>query len=212
VSAWPGPRHGNGRGRPCDPLGSGPDPHRPIPAVGDMCQRRIQRVPQAGDHRRQRIREVSIFAASVSVAAHDDVTAKNPGRVIAGRKLGALLGRDQGTDDGIAVAVEIRDDAFPVETRDTVRGSIRIKCGRGGGLGFHDRSDSNCLPPPNQSAFRSRRSSFSFRSTPQRYPDRDPSVRTTRWQGMATARALAPHAWATARTDFGWPIRSAISA
>jgi hypothetical protein len=102
------------------------DPHRLIPAIGDMCQRQIQRIPQAGDHRRQRIRKVLTFAESISVTAHDDVTAKNPGRVIAGHKLGALLGRDQRTDDSIALPAEIRDDDFSVETRDTVHGSIRI--------------------------------------------------------------------------------------
>ena len=38
-------------------------------------------------------------------------------------------------------------------------------------------------------------------------PTSAPSFRTTRWQGMATASAFAAHAWATARTAFGAPMR-----
>ena len=45
-----------------------------------------------------------------------------------------------------------------------------------------------------------------LRATPQRYPERAPSLRTTRWQGMAIAIALAAQAWATARTALGLPI------
>jgi len=63
-------------------------------------------------------------------------------------------------------------------------------------------------------AFRdtSRASRTRLRSTPQAYPDSEPSLRTTRWQGMATARLFAAHAPATARTAFGDPMRRAISA
>ncbi len=60
-------------------------------------------------------------------------------------------------------------------------------------------------------AYASRSRSARFRSTPHRYPDTDPSVRTTRWHGMATATGFAAHARATARTDVGLPIRFAIS-
>ena len=75
----------------------------------------------------------------------------------------------------------------------------------------------HCLNPLRNTAFHihvrvSRSSSERLRSTPQRYPDNPPSLRTTRWQGMATASALAAHAWATARTDRGDPICAAISA
>jgi hypothetical protein len=49
-----------------------------------------------------------------------------------------------------------------------------------------------------------------LRSTPQRYPDSEPSFRTTRWQGMATAMLLAAQAAATARIDFGAPILRAM--
>jgi hypothetical protein len=39
-----------------------------------------------------------------------------------------------------------------------------------------------------------------LRSTPQRYPDKPPSVRTTRWHGMAIASGLAAQAGATGRS------------
>jgi hypothetical protein len=50
-----------------------------------------------------------------------------------------------------------------------------------------------------------------LRSTPQRYPEMSPLLRTTRWQGMATASAFAPQACATARAELGEPIRFATS-
>ena len=56
----------------------------------------------------------------------------------------------------------------------------------------------------------SRFSSVCLRSTPQRYPEREPSLRTTRWQGTATARGLAAHAPATARAAPVAPMRFAI--
>ena len=62
-----------------------------------------------------------------------------------------------------------------------------------------------------QSRF-SRSSRASLRSTPQRYPEALPSLRITRWQGIATARLLAAQACATARTALGEPMRAAISA
>ena len=39
----------------------------------------------------------------------------------------------------------------------------------------------------------------SFRLSPQRYPPRPPSLRTTRWQGISTATLLVAQARATAR-------------
>src|ERR1700732_2784517 len=58
----------------------------------------------------------------------------------------------------------------------------------------------------------SRSSNARLRATPQRDPERALSFRTTRWQGIATAMAFAAQAWATARNDFGAPIRFAMSA
>src|SRR5581483_3896587 len=43
----------------------------------------------------------------------------------------------------------------------------------------------------------SRTSNACLRSTPHRYPLSPPSLRTTRWHGIATAIGLAPHACAT---------------
>ena len=60
-------------------------------------------------------------------------------------------------------------------------------------------------------AFASRSSSLRLRSTPHRYPPRPPSLRTTRWHGMATAIRLDAHAWATARAALGLSIRAAMS-
>ena len=57
----------------------------------------------------------------------------------------------------------------------------------------------------------SRASRARLRSTPQRYPEMEPSFLTTRWQGMATARRLAAQAPATARTALASPSRSASS-
>src|SRR5262245_6899939 len=97
------------------------------------------------------------------------MAAKEFGRVVAGRELAALPGREQGTDHGAAVGVEVRGDAFPVEEGDTARGAVRIEGRCGGGLGFHERARVLADDfPPNQSSSRSRWSSFSFLSTPQR--------------------------------------------
>ena len=59
--------------------------------------------------------------------------------------------------------------------------------------------------------FASRSSSVRLMPTPQRYPVSAPSLPTTRWQGIATAIGLAPHAAPTARADWGLPMRRAIS-
>src|SRR4029077_6109862 len=63
-------------------------------------------------------------------------------------------------------------------------------------------------------AFRaaSRSSRARLRSTPQAYSESEPSLRTTRWHGMAMARLFAAHAAATARAPCGDPMRRAISA
>src|SRR5271165_6908963 len=53
--------------------------------------------------------------------------------------------------------------------------------------------------------------SFFLRASPQRYPASSPSLRTTRWQGTATATGLLAQALATARTAFGSPISLATS-
>jgi len=58
----------------------------------------------------------------------------------------------------------------------------------------------------------SRSSRTRLRSTPQAYPESEPSLRTTRWQGMAMASLFAEHAAATARAAFGDPMRRASSA
>jgi hypothetical protein len=102
------------------------DPHRLIPAVGVLRQRRVQCGPQSVDDGRQRISKVLVFAASVAVARHDDPAAKDPRRVVGGRELAALLGRDQRTDHGAAVAVEIGGDDLPVEECDAARRPVRM--------------------------------------------------------------------------------------
>ena len=51
-----------------------------------------------------------------------------------------------------------------------------------------------------------------LRSTPQRYPVSEPSLPTTRWQGITTASGFDAHARATARTAVGCPISFATSA
>jgi len=63
---------------------------------------------------------------------------------------------------------------------------------------------------PGRDSF-SRPRSACLRSNPQRYPESEPSLRITRWQGMAMATGLAAQAWATALADPGAPIRLAIS-
>src|SRR6202022_4565534 len=47
----------------------------------------------------------------------------------------------------------------------------------------------------------SRASSALLRSTPQRYPDSAPSLRTTRCHGIATVIAVVAHDCASVRTD-----------
>ncbi len=50
-----------------------------------------------------------------------------------------------------------------------------------------------------------------FRSTPQRYPVRDPSAPTTRWHGTISATRFVAQARATARVALGSPISRATS-
>ena len=99
--------------------------------------------------------------------------------------------------------VEVFGDRAPIETRDPNRksGPRRREVARrsGGGRGGGAQG----------AASRSRRARF--RSTPHRYPESPPPVRTTRWHGMATARGFDAHARATARAAPGAPMRSAIS-
>ncbi len=54
---------------------------------------------------------------------------------------------------------------------------------------------------------RSLSSNCCFRSRPQRYPPKEPSLRKTRWQGIRTAMRFRPQAEATARTALGSPSR-----
>src|SRR5947209_1406207 len=72
--------------------------------------------------------------------------------------------------------------------------------------------DRNDQPAATAVSRDSRSSRARLRSTPQAYPESEPSSRTTRWQGIATARLLAAHALAMARADLGAPIRLATSA
>ena len=97
-----------------------------------------------------------------------------------------------------AMGIEVLGDPLPIE-----RGDPLFKAG-------HSRVGEAALEGTDQIA-PSRWSNARFRSTPHRYPDSAPLLRTTRWQGMTTAIAFAAHAPATPRTAFGAPIRSAIS-
>src|SRR5262249_28634025 len=85
-------------------------------------------------------------------------------------------------------------------------------CGliRGGDLSRMERAKGEGVNHSLREASRSSRARL--RSTPQAYPESEPSLRTTRWQGMATARLFAAHAAATARAACGDPMRLAISA
>ena len=52
------------------------DPHRRVPAIGDLGERRIKRGAQRRDRIRQRIREILVFAAAEAVPRHDHPAAK----------------------------------------------------------------------------------------------------------------------------------------
>lgn len=85
----------------------------------------------------------------------------------------------------------------------------------GDAVRLHELIDDNygAAPHPVQVAREASRSNRTrLRSTPQAYPEVDPSLRITRWHGMATAILFAAQAPATARTAFGAPIRCASSA
>ena len=49
---------------------------RVVPAIGDPCQRRVERFTQGSDHAGQRIGEVFVFTAPEAVPAHDDAAAE----------------------------------------------------------------------------------------------------------------------------------------
>src|SRR5580698_7806054 len=59
----------------------------------------------------------------------------------------------------------------------------------------------------------SRMTSVDCRRSPQADPpEKEPSLRRTRWHGMANSSGLCEHALPTARTAFGEPIFAAIAA
>ena len=94
------------------------DPHRLVPAVGGRRQPCIQRRPQLRDQIRQRIGEVFVFAAAKAVAAHHDPAAE-PAVVGIERGDGvALVRRQQATENGGALPVEVGCNLVPIEPVD----------------------------------------------------------------------------------------------
>ena len=125
----------------------------------------------------------------------------------------ALPGREEGGDDRVAGRVEVRGDGRPVDGGEPRReaGSGLVRVPRRAVGGARTRAGLRAAGPARVQGDASRSRSARFRSTPQRYPPAAPSFRTTRWQGIATARGFDAHARATARAAPGEPMRSAIS-
>ena len=170
-----------------------------VPPVGEAGELRIEGRAERGDDLGKRMGEVLVFAAPEAVARHDDPAAEPLVDVIGRRQRGALVGREHRAHDGEAIRIEACGDVRPVKGCDALRDVEPASAGRAGPEGADHEAAS-------------RASRARLRSTPHRYPASAPSVRTTRWQGMATAMAFAAHACATARTALGAPMRSAMPA
>ena len=52
------------------------DPHRLVPAVGNLRERRVERGSQGGDDLGQRVGEILVLAAAEAVPRHDDAAAE----------------------------------------------------------------------------------------------------------------------------------------
>src|SRR3569833_18631 len=178
-----------------------------VPAVGDGRQVGIEGRAQLGNQVGERIGEVFVLATSEAVPAHDDTTAEDALFGVERRQRPALSRLQHALHYCAPLAVEVRSNTLPINAApvcNPLAGTIKPARRRATIFGLRNMPTAPHRAP-------SRASRACLRSTPQRYPDNPPSLRTTRWHGMAIAIGLAAQAAATARTDFGEPIRLAIS-
>src|SRR5690242_5971327 len=132
------------------------------------------------------------------MSPHDNMATERAILWIERGKLLAFIRRDETLEDRTPLVVEIARNLFPIKY-------LHMFLSRQGG-GESSGMYLVCLH-----VCSSLSKSLRLRSTPQRYPDKEPSFFTMRWQGMATASLFAPQACATARAAFGASIRQAIS-
>src|ERR1700738_3562220 len=125
------------------------------------------------------------------MASHDNREAEDIVPLIHRRERATLLAPEDRFDDRAAEAVQIPGHRPPIEGGNAI---LDGRCCRG------------------HTVILSRARRARLRSTPQRYPEMSPLLRTTRWQGMATASAFAPQACATALTAVGAPMALASCA
>ena len=90
--------------------------HQLIPSVRDRLKMRIQCRPQVRDDLGQRIFEVLVLAFAEAVALHDDAAAKRFILRIQRCHSVALRLRDEPRQYGIAVLVEISNNALPIKS------------------------------------------------------------------------------------------------
>jgi len=145
---------------------SGVKVHKRMPAIGDVRQPRIQRRPQTLDDYGQWIRKIPVLAAAKTMTPHDHAASKACLEIVESCDLAAFLGAQHARRTRNPVLIEFALQRPPVESGDAVINQERCS-----------RCSKACL-----------------RCTPHRYPESCPSVRMTRWHGMATASMLAPQA------------------
>lgn len=100
--------------------------HRARPGIGERREAFVECAAPRRDQRRQRIREVLVFALAEAVALHDHAAAEMMAAfVVHRRELGAFLRREELAGGGAAAGGEIGLDARPVECVDAGRMGCR---------------------------------------------------------------------------------------
>src|SRR5688572_10678103 len=170
------------------------DTHRLIPPVGGLHEMWGSPRPELHDQLRQRIAAILVLLSSETMPGHHDTASEDLIVGIQVRRVATFVRLKKALHGSAPAGIEFLRNMIPIDGFDAFGQTMN-------GLFFDSRDH----------AVRSRSSSSRLRSTPHRYPDNPPSLRTTRWQGIATASEFAPHACATARTDAGAPMRLAMS-
>ena len=95
-----------------------------LPAVGHGHQRRVQRLAQLRDQRRQRVVEVAVLAATEAVSGHHDAAAEWRVLRVQGSKFAAGVRPQQPRDDGRTLRIQLGMHRGPVDCRYPQRQAI----------------------------------------------------------------------------------------
>jgi hypothetical protein len=104
------------------------DSHQAVPAIGNLCQSRIDGCSNLGNELGQWIVEVLIFASSETMSRHDDAASKEAVVWVERGQSLALIHRQDTLEDRVAVVVKLPRDPFPVERLNTAESGGRRNC------------------------------------------------------------------------------------